>query len=106
MGAWRELLLLERRAQLFLLRLRVFLQTPNIDSELLLERFGFFRIARSQRLTDLILEKQLFLRNARFKGGLNFRHLLLLLVGERETRRLLLEPLHRQFVSGFHYRER
>lgn len=39
-----RLLLQKRRPELFLLCFRVFLQTSNIDRELLLERLGFFRI--------------------------------------------------------------
>jgi hypothetical protein len=91
-------LLRKRRAQLFFLRLRVFVQTPDVDRQLLLEQLGFFSLSLALRLADLVFEKQLLLRDASFESGIDFRDLPLLVVREGNARCLFLEALHRQFV--------
>jgi hypothetical protein len=60
---------------------------------LLLERLGFFGLSRTLGLADFVLEKQLLLRDASFEGGIDFRDLLLLLVGQRNARGLFLKAI-------------
>src|SRR4029079_7193692 len=60
-------LLTKTLPQFFLLRFGFFLQTPDVDGQLLLERFNFLVIPCSLRFRDLVLQEQFPLSNSRLE---------------------------------------
>lgn len=89
----------------FLVALKFFAKKTDFIPQLFLQRFHHRGIALAARSLDLGLQEQFFFSNLGTGAALKFRNLLLLTGRERRRRGLrilLVEPLHGEFVRGFH----
>ena len=87
----------------FLLRFAVFLQAADFQSQLFFQRFDFVEFPRRRcALAISPLKEKFFLGDARFELGIDFGELLLLIVGQGESRLIFRQSLHRQLVGRFH----
>jgi len=80
------------------------MDAPDFAGELLLELRGFLVFSFRGRAGGLVAQEKLLFGGLRFGRRLDFGDGALLRGGELAGGRLLLQPLHGEFVGGFHGR--
>jgi hypothetical protein len=90
-------------ADALFLRLAFFFKAAEVAGELLLKEFDLVELAGGDGFGELVLEEDFALGGLGAIEGVDFGDLSLLLLGEFDGGGLLLEALHGEVVSGFHF---